>query len=44
VAASTNLTDWVALTNLIMAEPAMPFIDPKAADLARRFYRARILP
>jgi hypothetical protein len=44
VSASTNLTDWVALTNLIMTEPALRVIDTSAGDFPRRFYRARVLP
>ncbi len=44
VSASTNLTDWVALTNLIMTEPSLRVIDTSAGDFPRRFYRARVLP
>ena len=44
VSASTNLADWVPLTNLIMTEPALLVIDPAATDFPRRFYRARLLP
>jgi hypothetical protein len=44
VSASTNLTDWNTLTNLVMTEPALRVVDPAAGDLPRRFYRARLLP
>ncbi len=44
VSASTNLTDWVALTNLIMTEPALLVLDPAAGSFPQRFYRARLLP
>jgi hypothetical protein len=44
VSASTNLTDWVAFTNLVMTEPVLRIIDTAAGDFPHRFYRARLLP
>ena len=44
VSASTNLADWVALTNMVMTEPALRVVDPTAAGFSLRFYRARLLP
>lgn len=39
VQASTNLSDWVDLTNFVSRSAAMPFIDPDAPALTRRFYK-----
>lgn len=44
VSASTNLADWVALTNMVMTEPTLRIVDPTAAGFSLRFYRARLLP
>jgi len=37
---STNLVDWLSLTNLTPAGVEFQFIDSTAADFAQRFYRA----
>jgi hypothetical protein len=39
VQASTNLLDWVALTNLIGVGGGMPVFDPAATNFVQRFYR-----
>ena len=38
--ASTNLLDWTTLGTLTITNSQMPFLDPGAADLRQRFYRA----
>jgi hypothetical protein len=37
---STNLVDWLSLTNLTPAGIGFQFIDSTAASFAQRFYRA----
>lgn len=37
---STNLIQWLALTNLLMTSTNQPFLDPNASNPDRRFYRA----
>jgi hypothetical protein len=37
---STNLVDWLPLTNVTPASVGAQFVDPTAADFAQRFYRA----
>ncbi len=39
VQASTNLTDWQTLTNVILTNPITPFIDGNAFNFQQRFYR-----
>jgi len=39
--ASTNLLDWITLTNFTGTNTVLKFTDPDAASLDRRFYRAR---
>jgi hypothetical protein len=41
IEASTNLADWITLTNFTGTNTALQFIDPDTANLDRRFYRAR---
>jgi hypothetical protein len=36
---SSNLTDWVGLTNLTLTAPTNVWLDPQAATQAARFYR-----
>jgi uncharacterized repeat protein (TIGR01451 family) len=40
IQASQDLVNWVTLTNLIPANGPLPFVDPDAAYLPQRFYRA----
>ncbi len=42
VQSSSNLLDWLPLTNLTVTNTAMPVVDPEVNP--RRFYRARLLP
>jgi hypothetical protein len=44
VLASTNLADWVVLTNMTATGLSTPFTDAGASAYARRFYRARPSP
>jgi hypothetical protein len=41
VEGSTNLLHWVTLTNVFGANGPIHIVDPEAATLPRRFYRAR---
>jgi hypothetical protein len=41
IEASTNLWDWITLTNFTGTNTALQFTDPDAVNLDRRFYRAR---
>ena len=41
VEASTNLADWVALTNIVNQIGTFEFIDSDATNHGSRFYRAR---
>ena len=41
ILASTNLADWRPISVLTATNGPLPFIDPAATNLARRFYRAR---
>ena len=43
VLTSTNLVDWVVLTNMTATGPGTTFTDYGAANYPRRFYRARPL-
>ena len=43
IEASTNLVDWLLLTNWVSTNTVMQFIDTGAANFNRRFYRA-VLP
>ena len=38
--ASTNLVNWIALTNFVSATGTNQFTDPLAPNFIRRFYRA----
>jgi len=40
IRASTNLLDWLALTNLLAPNTLFQFNDPTATNFPRRFYRA----
>jgi hypothetical protein len=37
--ASSNLVSWLTLTNVMMTNVTVPFIDAEAAKFPRRFYR-----
>jgi hypothetical protein len=39
VQVSTNLADWVLLTNLVLTNTATPFTDSQSTQFNRRFYR-----
>ena len=41
VQATTNLLDWVVLTNFIGVGDAWPVVDPAATNFPQRFYRMR---
>lgn len=41
---TTNLLDWVTLTNVLYTNGVMPFTDSTAAEATNRFYRVRLLP
>jgi len=43
IQASTDLTDWVDLTNVVMTSETGEFVNPAATDESRRFFRA-VLP
>ena len=40
VQASTNLVDWITLTNFVSTNSLMSFCDPAASNFNHRFYRA----
>lgn len=40
IQASTNLTDWLTITNLTLVRASGEFVDPAASNYSRRFYRA----
>ena len=42
--ASSNLVDWISVTNFTATSGALPIIDPTAGPLPKRFYRAVSLP
>jgi hypothetical protein len=42
--ASTNLADWVALTNIANPSGTIQFIDLEATNFSQRFYRAVWVP
>ncbi len=42
IEASTNLVDWVTLTNGVVDEVGLPFVDSTATNYPLRFYRARL--
>ncbi len=44
VEATTNFSDWTILTNLANPAGAIQYIDTKATNFPRRFYRARWSP
>ena len=44
IQASTNLTAWVDLTNILATSPTIQSVDPAAANFSRRFYRVISLP
>lgn len=44
IEASTNLTDWMAVTNFIMPTNGFLFLDAEATGFSRRFYRTRVAP
>jgi hypothetical protein len=39
VQASSNLIDWVTISNVISAVSPVTITDPQAGNFARRFYR-----
>src|SRR6185503_19296073 len=43
IEASTNLVDWVTVTNVLMTDSIMRFFDPAASTSNRRYYRANLL-
>jgi hypothetical protein len=40
IQASTNLTDWLTITNVALTNASAQFIDPSAPNFRQRFYRA----
>jgi hypothetical protein len=40
IQASTNLVNWIALTNFVSVTGTNQFTDPAASSFSRRFYRA----
>jgi uncharacterized repeat protein (TIGR01451 family) len=44
ILASTNLMDWIALTNMTATGTNVLFADPAAASFQRRFYRISLAP
>jgi len=42
--ASSNLVDWISITNFTATSGAMPIVDPTASPPAKRFYRAVSAP
>jgi hypothetical protein len=42
--ASTNLTSWLALKTNTTTAGSFDFVDDKATNLDRRFYRVRWVP
>ncbi len=40
IQASTNLTDWLNITNLALTNTCGQFVDPAATNFPQRFYRA----
>ena len=40
IQASTNLLDWLTITNVMFTNTSGHFTDPSASDLRQRFYRA----
>jgi hypothetical protein len=42
--ASTNLVDWLALTNIANPSGTIQFSDLQATNFSRRFYRAVWVP
>ena len=44
IEASTNLVNWVTLTNVVGASGSVHLADPQSRSFPRRFYRARIAP
>ena len=44
IEASTNLSHWFAVTNLLNAAGTTPFQDAMSSSSAQRFYRAQTLP
>ncbi len=42
IQASTNLSDWVALTNVVLTNGVGQFSDPSATNFSQRFYRAAL--
>ncbi|HZL43342.1 MAG TPA: hypothetical protein VFD66_08675 [Verrucomicrobiae bacterium] len=44
IVASTNLVDWVTLTNLTATDTNVLFGDPSVTNFTRRFYRVRLAP
>jgi len=41
--ASTNLSNWSSLTNVLNKTGTLPFSDPAATNYSQRFYRARLV-
>jgi subtilase family serine protease len=39
---STNLVDWVTVTNIVLTNAAVQFTDSSATNFPQRFYRARV--
>ena len=44
ISVSTNLLDWLSLTNLLAPNNLFPFSDPTATNFPLRFYRATQQP
>jgi len=44
IEAAPDLAHWTVLTTIAYTNGIMPFIDPSAAAITNRFYRARLAP
>jgi hypothetical protein len=42
IEASTNLANWVVVTNIMLTNTVLQFTDPAATNYPHRFYRARL--
>jgi uncharacterized delta-60 repeat protein len=41
---SSNLVDWVSMTNLTASSNSVPILDPQTSPVPKQFYRALLLP
>jgi hypothetical protein len=42
IEASTNLIDWLTLTNVVLNDVGLRFVDSNGTNYPLRFYRARL--